>query len=116
MQIDEEKALEALDGNYELLVELAQIFCEDAPVLLRDFERALDSGEAHAARLAAHSLKGLAATFYALPTVEAAYAVENECGQGRLEAVRNGAASKLEEMIDTMIDEIKSRGWVHTTN
>lgn len=59
-QVDETSALAALGGNEDLLKELGTMFCEDAPQVLGELEQAVAAGDLAAARLAAHSLKGLA--------------------------------------------------------
>ena len=57
--------LRALDGERELLSQLATMFVEDAPELLTTLEQAVAAGDCLIARRTVHSLKGLAATFYA---------------------------------------------------
>ena len=71
-QVDERAALAALDGERGLLRELASIYCEDMPSLFEGLERAVDANDCSEARRAVHSLKGLAATFYASLPVELA--------------------------------------------
>jgi two-component system, sensor histidine kinase and response regulator len=70
MAIDQEQALSLLSGDRELLKQLATIFVEDSEQLVADFIRAVDEQDAAKARIAAHSLKGLASTFFASEEVE----------------------------------------------
>ncbi len=112
MQINETKTLEALDGDHDLLNELAQMFCEDAPLILNEFDLAVQRGDVHAARLAVHRLKGLVSQFHADGLFSIIYFVETECSNGHLESVQNGSAMKINNMVQLLIEEIKSRGWV----
>ena len=61
-QFDEASALEALDGQQELLADLAMMFREDALQLLTTLNRAIGVDNHSEARRAAHSLKGLASS------------------------------------------------------
>lgn len=107
--IDEHAALAALDGQRELLCELATIFCEDCPVLLQELQAAVDAGDTDNARLLTHSLKGLAATFYAQPTLEWAARLEQEAAEGRLQAFVNGGLKRLSNSVMSLIDLLKDR-------
>lgn len=112
LQINEENTLRSLDGNKELMFQLAQIFAEDAPLLLTKLESSLAAGDAYGARLAAHSLKGLVATFYAQQTVEIAQQIENNCSIGELEIVQSDWLPQLKESLAALIEEIKLRKWL----
>ncbi len=56
-------ALLRLDGDAELLLELAAIFLDDGPVLLLQLRAALDAGQPGASERAVHSLKGVLLNF-----------------------------------------------------
>lgn len=109
VRIDKHAALAALDGQRELLCELATIFCEDCPVLLQELQAAVDAGDVENARLLTHSLKGLAATFYAQPTLEWASRLEQEAAEGRLQAFVNGGLNRLSNSVMSLIDLLKAR-------
>ncbi len=111
-QVDESAALSALDGERELLRQLASMFVEDAPVLLRNLQAGLSTQDPLAARHAVHSLKGLAATFFATPTVELAQRLENELSAGRMAAVTDGGAEQLRQTTEALCKELYRRGWV----
>lgn len=111
MLIDEELSLRSLDGNKDLLIQLAQIFTEDAPVLLQNLQGALEQQDAAGARLAAHSLKGLVSTFYAKSSAEFAHQVEQFCAAGDLENARGSCYASLVESVQNLIEEIKRRQW-----
>lgn len=108
-QIDEPAALAGLDGNRDLLHDLADMFCEDAPIILGELRSALEADDTSAARRAAHSLKGLAATFYAQPTIEQAERLEHEAASGELAPLKEGGVDKLEQCVNALIAELQSR-------
>ncbi len=109
LQVDEQAALHALDGSRALLHDLAEMFCEDAPQVMSDLKEAVEADDSAAARRAAHNIKGLAATFYAKPTVEIAHRLELEAAGGHIEGLRDNGLMKLEQAIDQLIAELKSR-------
>jgi len=74
--IDRATALERVEGDVELLREIAQLFLEDVPVRLAEIRDALEARDADALRTAAHSLKGAAANLSALAVGEAAKRLE----------------------------------------
>ncbi len=111
-QIDEERALLALDGNRVLLLELASMFKEDVPQLLNDLKAAVANGSAVHTRSAVHSLKGLVATFYAQPALELANRLEDSAANGQLEMFHLGELQKLEQLIESVIEEFVERGWI----
>lgn len=112
LQFDEERALLALDGNRNLLMELAKMFREDVPQILQDLKIAIGNENAVKTQSAVHSLKGLASTFYAQSTVELAHRLEDSAAHGQLEMFHNGAFEKLEKSIQLVIQEFVERGWV----
>ena len=111
-QIDEERALLALDGNRILLMELASMFKEDAPQLLCKLKTAVADESATHTRSAVHSLKGLVATFYAQPTLELANRLEDSAANGQLAMFHQGELEKLEQAIESVIEEFVDRGWI----
>lgn len=111
-QIDEERALLALEGNRILLLELASMFREDAPLLLCSLKAAVANENATHTRSVVHSLKGLVATFYAQPTFELADRLEHSAAIGQLEIFHQGELEKLEQAIESVIEEFVDRGWI----
>ena len=111
-QIDEERALLALDGNRILLMELASMFKEDVPQLLCNLKAAVANENAKHTRSAVHSLKGLVATFYAQPAFELANRLEDSAANGQLEMFHHGELEKLEQAIESVIEEFVERGWI----
>lgn len=85
---DRSSALERLGGDEQLFRELATYFREDSVVELSKIEQAIERQDWMAARMAAHSLKGLAANFSAATTTEAARETEDAAHNGDGERVR----------------------------
>ena len=112
-QIDLERALQALDGNAELLKDLANMFVEDAPVLLAQLKNALVDECPTRARAVVHGLKGLAATFYAKTGVEIAQRLEDAAGEGDLSLFFKGELEQLERSIGSIMSEFEALGWVN---
>ena len=68
---------------------------------MEKMEHALAGDDAHALRLAAHSLKGLAANFDAAPTVAAAQQLETLAGSGEL-ATAPDVLDDLRQRVDEL--------------
>jgi len=88
------------------------MFCEDAPQVLDELEQAVTSGDLAAARLAAHSLKGLASTFFARRTIDLAFRLESEAANGNLAALEEGGVEQLRASISALAKELEQRGFV----
>lgn len=110
--LDIERALKALDGNEDLLKDLASMFVEDAPVLLDQLKVAITENDSVQARYVVHSLKGLVSTFYAKADVELAQRLEDCAAEGSLDGFRSGGLDQLEESVNSVSAEFESRGWV----
>jgi two-component system, sensor histidine kinase and response regulator len=99
------RALDRLGGDEQLFVELVRLFLQDAPLLLTKIRAALNSQDTEAAALNAHNLRGMAATFDALRTVEAAKQVERLAHAGdfaSLPAATETLAEELAAIIDCL--------------
>ncbi|MBV8266129.1 MAG: response regulator [Planctomycetaceae bacterium] len=98
-------ALEEVDGEEELLREIAQVFLEDHPRLMATLREAVAACDPELLRRAAHTLKGAVANFAAHEAVAVAH---------RLEAMgRDGSASEagpvlseLEALVDGLAAEL----------
>jgi len=75
-------ALERLEGDEELLVELATIFLQESPRQMKQIREALDRSDWEALARAAHTLKGSVGNFAAQSSVEAALNLENAAKSG----------------------------------
>lgn len=108
--IDESAALAALDGNRQLLCELAVIFVEDAPVLLHNLDEAIAADQADVAQRVVHSIKGLSSTFYAKSTIELAGALEECLRVGTMDPLRNGGAEQLKHSVEELSKHLRKCG------
>jgi PAS domain S-box-containing protein len=73
---DRAVALQRVDGDTDLLKEVAALFLADVPTLLRDLRGTLERGEASGFERAAHTLKGAAGNFGAGPVQQLASRLE----------------------------------------
>jgi HPt (histidine-containing phosphotransfer) domain-containing protein len=73
---DKQATLQRLGNDEPLFLDMIQFFLEDSPGLLEDIRESLEARNAERVIRAAHSLKGLAATFSAHDAVEAARVLE----------------------------------------
>jgi CheY-like chemotaxis protein/HPt (histidine-containing phosphotransfer) domain-containing protein len=73
---DESSALKRLDGDSDLLVEMIDLFLEEAPVQLAELDAALSSFDRPALADAAHAMKGMAGHFCAEKVISFAVNLE----------------------------------------
>ena len=104
--LDRTSALAALGGNEQLLKELAQIFIEDAPVLLNEIDAAIDNNNVAEARRAVHSLRGLTSTFYAEKASDLARRIEESLSDGCMQKLEDGWAQELRTTVHELIGEL----------
>jgi CheY-like chemotaxis protein/HPt (histidine-containing phosphotransfer) domain-containing protein len=95
ISIDLSQAMDAVDGDKELLKELACEFIEDVPQQLGEIRSVIKKGDAHQLERKAHSFKGAVGNFGAKTAWELAYRLEN---LGRESRVRGaiGVYNRLE--------------------
>jgi two-component system sensor histidine kinase/response regulator len=104
---DRALALSRVGGDLELLREIAHLFLEDSPNLLRAIESALEAGEADRLERAAHSLKGAVANFGAPQVYQAALHLEM-VGRGKDLATARRAFERLESSLKALQPELKA--------
>lgn len=75
--MDIQDALSRLGGDKELLTAIVEIYLEDSPTLIERIHKAVASTDAKALQVAAHNLKGLAATLSAADVASAASRLEH---------------------------------------
>ena len=80
--LDLAKLRERFDNDDELLAEIFAVFAREAPGRRSAMEAALAAGDLAKLTGMAHSLKGVAATIFAEPLRQAAYALELEARAG----------------------------------
>jgi len=76
---------ERLDGDFELFLELSELFVEDSSALLEKIADSIKSGDSDALRKSAHTLKGAVSNFSAQKAYDAAYALEIAGKENRLD-------------------------------
>jgi HPt (histidine-containing phosphotransfer) domain-containing protein len=92
--IDRQEALAQVEGDVELLVELAEAFLEDYPRLLAEIDEALAGRDSAALADAAHALKGSIGYFGSRAAYRAAERLETLASASRLD----GWADAYEEL------------------
>ncbi len=112
MSINEKQALVLLDGNRDLLKELATIFSEDANVLVQDFEQAVETRETEKARLAIHSLKGITASFFAEAEIGLFASIESSACESNWSRL-DEAKVEVKQAVASLISEMKARALVN---
>jgi two-component system sensor histidine kinase/response regulator len=102
--MDVAQALERVEGDRELLEELAHLFTDEWPKSAAEFEAALKPGDATVLERLAHGLKGAAANVGAVRLSAAASEMEKLARAGNLkslpaqwEIVKEEAAALFEE-------------------
>jgi two-component system, sensor histidine kinase len=81
---DLSEALERIDGDRELLSELAGLFLDSCPTYLANIQQALQQGDAQALAFSAHALKGSIGNFIKIGPFETVRALESLGRQGTL--------------------------------
>jgi HPt (histidine-containing phosphotransfer) domain-containing protein len=94
--LDRETALERIGGDESLLREIARLFLDDYPNLIREIRGAIASCDAKEIERSAHSLKGAVANFAAESAFQAAWALEQIGRSGNLE----NSATALQQLED----------------
>jgi|GEM_PF-986270 len=88
------EAMNNLDGDAELLQEIAEIFIEAAPEQLQSIANLIATGDVSAVSIEAHSMKGAASNICAEQFVASAFELEQLTRNGTLA----GASELLEQM------------------
>lgn len=96
---DKAEALARLDGDQELLQELASIFLSESPEILERLRSAVERGDAHAVAAEAHSMKGSVANFCVSSATEAALAIERMGSEKNLSSAP-AAVRHLENILE----------------
>jgi two-component system, sensor histidine kinase and response regulator len=95
LPLDWRSAIERIGGDEATMRDLAAVFIEESPKMMREIRAAIDERVPADLRRTAHTLKGSAALFLAEPTVSAARRLEEMGEEGDLEEVES-AWTKLE--------------------
>jgi len=96
--INTEIALQRLNGNRSLLSALAGFFLEDAPQLVCQLQAGIEAGSVEQTVRSAHSLRGLASSFEAIPVMKLTSEIER--------LGRSGDFSRLKDLINDLDAEM----------
>ena len=81
---DLSEALARVDGDHELLAEMAELFLEESPRFISEIRTALEKDDTQTLTYAAHTLKGSVGNFAATEAAEAARQLEQMGRKGEL--------------------------------
>jgi two-component system, sensor histidine kinase and response regulator len=95
---DLEAALQSVDGDRELLVEMAELFLQDSDRLLEEIRQAIQAGSASGLHHSAHTLKGSVANFAADEARDTAFQLEMMGRSGNL----TGASTRYTALVAEM--------------
>ena len=107
--IDRDGTLARLEGDHELLGELAETLLEDHDLLFAELVDAVESCDADTIYRAAHAYKGALSTFEAPELRKACLRLEELGREGRLDEVE-GAMNDLRVITDRFLGELKQIG------
>lgn len=104
---DQQEFLERLGGDYELAVEVVQLFFEDCPRRIAVMREAVGTGDASALRAEAHGLKGAAGNMSAHQLSLTARELEHLASTGRMDDAIP-LMSRLEEEADAVTEALRA--------
>ena len=93
------EALDRVEGDFDLLKEMTDLFLETYPILLTEVEHAVAVGNAQALQHAAHTLKGSVSNFAAGRATEASFVLEKMGRQQNLSNAAMALATLKQELI-----------------
>jgi HPt (histidine-containing phosphotransfer) domain-containing protein len=108
--VDIAAALRNVDGDKDLLAELAHAFCEDTPVRVRALGEAVGAGDGTAVARQAHALRGSLTILGARRAAELAQALETAGRAGDLAQVGPLSAGFVEET-EKVLRVLSDPGW-----
>jgi PAS domain S-box-containing protein len=107
LNFDPGVALKRVDGDRELLREVAGLFFEDTPRLLTEVRNAVQRGDANALARSAHTLKGSVSNFGARTASEAAASLE-QMGRNGDFATASDVFARLEQQIQLLMPALEN--------
>jgi len=105
--IDRRVALSRVGGDMELLKEIAVLFLDTYPEVLKEIRSATERGDAQMLEQSAHGLKGSVANFGAAAAVEAALVLENMGRNRQLKEATQGLRN-LELALSALRPELEA--------
>ncbi len=103
--LDLQEALDRVDGDRDLLSEIADLFLADVDEMMDVVRKAVEANDGPALHCAAHRLKGSVVTFAAAPAADAALALELLGRDGQVDAAPE-AFKRLEMEIPRLVDAL----------
>lgn len=100
-------ALKRLGGDRQLLLEMAQIFLEEAPSQMQLLSKAVAADNCRDAELAAHRLKGDLGYLHAVEAAECARKLEHAAHKGDLSDVET-ALAELETNLEAIFTVLRA--------
>lgn len=110
--LDWDKALQNADGSEELLLELAGVFIEECPEMMRQVRAAIDAHDARELERSAHSLKGSARIFAASAAADAAFRLETMGAESNFRDAEDGWAIlrfEIGGLLDALNEQVGGR-------
>lgn len=104
-QVDSTALMNGLDGDFELLEELINLFQSNSSELLAEMQESLQSGDRVMLERSAHSLKGAVSNFSAAGAYEAALAMETFAKGDNLAGAAR-AFSLLQSELQSLMSEL----------
>ena len=98
LPFDANLVLSRVDGDWDLLREVIQIFFEDTPRLIEELRAAIAQRDAKALEHSAHTLKGSIGNFGARTVLETAFALEQMGRRGDF-AQAGETCARLEQQL-----------------
>ena len=107
--LDVAEALDRTGGDREMLKELAALFFEECPSLLKQIRHAIENRDPSELRQAAHALKSAVGVFAAVPASEAAWQLESMGRNKNLDDVEDAWSNLATEIerLKPVLSELK---------
>ena len=104
--LDLAETMKRVEGDEELLMELIELFLQDAPEAMTKITKAIESGEPNALANAAHTIKGIVSEFGAKNAYELSLAVELAGRKEKLDGIEN-MVEQLGKEVEHLTEELK---------
>lgn len=109
-RFDPESLLRRVDGDLNLLRELAEVFAEEAPRMLARIEKAIEHGSALDLEKASHKMKGSVLQFSAHAAAAAALELEEKGRSGSIAGAKPFLKA-LRQEIDLLQESLRSMAY-----
>jgi two-component system, sensor histidine kinase and response regulator len=106
-RIDRAAVLERVEGDTELLSEMAELFLKNSPMVLEQIRKAVADQDARALERATHTLRGSVTNFVARETAQAAWRLEEMAVRGDFSSAQ-AALQELEMSLERIRPALES--------